>query len=163
MEDKKTRLIYSSIDNGYTYSDYKEWCEDNGVEAGNEWSWDYLNWKADQVEVDYEDLIENIKYSKNNGRCIISGSLGLWWGSPQIAEVVCESLVDAIKKCNRNDYLEVYESDEGYVEVHSIHHDGTNVFTIRPVNGRGRGKDNDTIANSENVLWYAGKYPKYLY
>jgi hypothetical protein len=99
------------------------------------------------VEDDWGDLIANIKCSKNNGRCVITGTLGLWWGSPQIEEVECESLVEAINKCNQNDYIEVYENEEdGSCEVHSIHHDGTNVFHIYPIKDGKR-----------------SKYPKYLF
>lgn len=162
MEKENKRLVFSSIDNGYTYKDYCEWCEENGIEPKGESSWDYLEWVGEETNNDYECVLDNIKYSKNNGRCVISGQLGLWWGSPTIEEVVCDSLVAAIKKCNQNDGLEIYECD-GYVEVHSIHHDGTNIFEIRPIGNRGKNKDNDEIEESENPLWYCTKYPKYIY
>lgn len=163
MAKENERLMFSSLDNGYTYKDYCEWCEENGYEPNTENSWAYLQWVADETENDYYNMLDNIKYSKNNGRCIISGTLGLWWGRPTIKDVVCDSLVDAIKKCNQNDYIEVYETDEGYLEVHSIHHDGTNIFIIRPINKRGNGKSNEDIEESNNPLWYAGNYPKYIY
>lgn len=141
-----TRCIYSSIDN-YSYEDYKEWCEDMGETPCEEHSSAYIDWINRMVEDYWDDLLANIKSSKNNGRCVITGSLGLWWGRPEIEEVECETLVDAIKKCNQNDYIEVFENEEdGSVEVHSIHHDGTNVFNIYPL------KDGKK-----------SKYPKYLY
>lgn len=148
MAEKKARCIFSSIDAGYDYDSYKEWCEDMDETPSPENSWDYINWVNRMIENDYEDLIANIKCSKNNGRCVITGKLGLWWGRPEIKEEEQETLVDAIKRCNTNDYLEVYENEEdGSVEVHSIHHDGTNIFNIYPLTNSGK----------------KGKYPKYLY
>ena len=164
MENKKFRQIYSSVDGGYTYKDYCECCEDNGRTPAREDSDAYYNWLSDQIVEDWDCLLANIKYSKNNGRCIITGTLGLWWGHPEIEAVVCDSLVEAIKKCNENDYIEVFENEEdGSVEVHSIHHDGTNIFNIYPINKRAARLSNNEVQSSKNILYYAGKYPKYLY
>ena len=156
------RLLFSSIDNGYTYKDYKEYCEDYNMEVGTEWSWDYLNWKNEMTEEDWECTMANIKYSKNNGRCIVAGALGLWDGRRTIKERVFDSLIDAINAINTNDYIEIYEGD-GEIEVRSIHHDGTNIFTIRPIGKRGDRKSNDEIEESNNPMWFATKYPKYIY
>ena len=160
------RLIYSNIDNGYDFESYIEYCEDMDIEpCESECDEEYYDWLNDMIQLDWEDLLDNIKYSENNGRCLVEGVINLWDGSRTIKPKVFDSLCEAIERINSEDYIEVYETDEeGCVVVKSIHHDGTNVFTIRPIcENLACGKSNDEIEDSESPMWFTMGYPKYIY
>ena len=164
-DEKKLRLMFSSLDNGYDYESYKEYCEEEDEEPSSPYSWEYLEWVADMTECDKGDLLDNIENSGNNGRCVITGRLGLWDKRPTIKEVVCDSLVDAIERCDTEDYVEVYEDEENEcVQVRAIHHDGTNIFLIYPINEEKAGNlSNEEIEEDDDPMQYTKKYPKYIY
>ena len=78
-------------DGGYTYEDFVEYCKEENwdmqedeLEIPAEYSASYREWVQQQIEDDVECFFENLKYTKEvNGRCVVSGSLGLWDGRPE--------------------------------------------------------------------------------
>ena len=120
-----------------SYDDYKEWCEEMEEEIHPEHSEKYWDQCRRIFENDWDDFKCNMKYSKWNVPCMITGSLGLWNGRPNIAPVYCKTLIDAIAKCSdRCDDAEVNLKD-GYIEVLGKHHDGTNCFEIHILSKKG--------------------------
>ena len=103
----------------------------NGIEPGEMESDEYYEWCADIVRENFEEDLDNIKDCKQyNVPVTITGTLGLWWGKPEIEPVEMDSVYEAVKKCiGGGDYVEAYYND-GKIEVYVTHHDGTNCFTI---------------------------------
>lgn len=120
-----------------SYEDYKEWCEEMDEEVYPENSEEYYQQCYRIFENDWDDFKSNMKYSKWNIPCMITGTLGLWNGRPEINPVYCGTLIEAIQKCtNNSDDAEVNLKD-GYIEVLGKHHDGTNVFEIHILSKKG--------------------------
>lgn len=136
-------------DGGYTYQDFEDYCKEQNwdmqedeLEIPAEYSASYREWVEQNIEDDIECFFENLKYSDVNGACCVSGFLGLWDGRHEIVSKKFETLTDAVEACwGECDYVQVWLQD-GTVYVKAYHHDGTNYFEIRPVNG---------------------EYPEYLY
>ena len=114
---------------------FMEDCEFNDLDPGTE---DFNEWCARCARDDFDDFLDNLRYSKENDRpCIITGTLGLWDGRHEVIPVEMETLEAAVKRC----IGESTETAEGFLEdgvftVKARHHDGTNVFTISPVGGK---------------------------
>ena len=120
-----------------SYEDYKEWCEEMDEEIHPEGSDEYWQQCMSIFENDWDDFKANMKYSKWNVPCMITGSLGLWNGRPTIVPVFCNNLVEAIEKCFGScDDLEV-NLENGHLEVLAKHHDGTNCFEIHILSKKG--------------------------
>ncbi len=161
---KKHLLIDTYCDGGYSYKDYLEWCDEMEKTPAPEGSDKYWRWIGDMIDEDWINLKDNIKCGRNNGRCIVTGTLGLWWGRPDIQAHLFNSLLEAICECRKGAQdIQIWE-DNGHLTVHGMHHDGTNVFEIRPVNERrATGKEDWEIEESKNPLWYTTRYPEYIY
>lgn len=150
---------------GYSYEDYKQWCEDNEVGADVEGGEDYWRWINEQLTWDVECFFDNLKYTKGiiQQPCVISGTLGLWWGKAQIDIEMEDNLGDAVRRCaGTGDAFEVY-SERGVVYVVAMHHDGRNCFEIRPLTERGAEKMREGEDICVGNHWHTGKFPKYLY
>lgn len=121
----------------YPYEEYVKECEINGVEPGEPESDEFYEWCHWNTQENFECDLDNIKECKEyDVPVVISGTLGLWWGKPEIEPVEMDSVYKAIKKCmGQADYVEAFFTD-GVIEVHSTHHDGTNCFTIKAKRGR---------------------------
>ncbi len=112
----------------------KDYCEANDVdipkENSNEW-WDILN---DHDEMDSEWFWDQVKQfdMEHSGRILISGTLGLWWGHPDIDPVECDSLESALHRCiDRGiEDIKLYEDEKGYLFLDCHHHDGCNCFKL---------------------------------
>ena len=163
---KTTTWVDTLNYDGLTYQDYKEYCEEEGIEAGAEDSTEFYGWLNKETEINREDFFANLKYSKNVNEypCYIIGHLGLWWGNPEIKGVICDTLTEAIHKCmDGAQDIEIISDNDGEVTVKGHHHDGTNVFYIRPLTKEGI-KEYETngeyavITNDD-----LGNYPFYLY
>lgn len=146
MEQKKEIVLLDTFDDGeYSYSAYLEYCADFGLEPAGEYSAPYQMWVSEEIWNDVECFFINLRNAKGvvGESCVITGTLGLWWGRPEITPTVCENLASAVHKCIGDcDYYRV-TSNDGVVYVEATHHDGTNSFEIRSVSGE--------------------KYPKYLF
>lgn len=136
---------------GYTYEDFVDYCKEQNwdmqedeLEIPAEYSASYWEWVRAQIDDDIECFFENLKYEKGvvQEPCIVTGTLGLWWGRPDIEPTEIRDLATAVRKCWGDcEYVKVTGKD-GVVHVEAAHHDGTNYFEIRPVEG---------------------EYPEYLY
>lgn len=164
MKNRKITYLDTYNNDGLTYEDYKEWCEVNDCEPLGEDGEDFYNWLHEETNMNVECFFENLKYSKDNDRrCVVSGRLGLWHGTPTIVPVMCENLDEAIRKCSESADDIVVELDNGVVKVEGLHHDGTNCFEIRPLTARGAQKMLDGEEICVGNHWHTSKYGKYLY
>lgn len=137
-----------------SYEDYKEWCEEMEEDIYPEGSDEYWQQCSRIFENDWDDFKANMKYSKWNVPCMITGFIGKWDGHHDINPVYSNTLVDAIENCaNMGDDAEVNLKD-GYIEVLAKHHDGTNIFEIHILSKKG-------LAEVERPLYDGMTYPDY--
>lgn len=86
--------------------------------------------------------MESLRYSSIAKRaCVITGRLGLWNGSPEIAPTVCGTMEEAIYKCVNKCYECRISQHASTIIVEGFHHDGTNRFEIHVLNEKGRNAD----------------------
>ena len=138
-EHGKFVLLTNEVDyDDYPYEQYVQECEDNDINPGSSDSQEYEDWVDMYVQEYWNDDLDNIKHCKEyQVPVVITGTLGLWWGSPEIEPVEVDSVYEAIKKCIGGDsYFVTAYFDDGKIEVHAHHHDGTNCFTIKAKKGR---------------------------
>lgn len=149
------------------YSSYLEYCEANEFEPQGENSNDYWDFVSDCRTMEIEDMRDNMKYSKQcNEPVLITGSLGLWNGSPSIYPTRCETLYEAIQRCFGScDDLKV-EYENGVVYVKAYHHDGTNCFEIHKLSKKGIDATDSWFGATKDTevkgYWLA-KFHGYLY
>lgn len=132
--------LYDNYDydfDGYkeSYQECYELTDEDMKDVSENEIWDFIN---DSLAMEWDDLFANLKYSKNADKpCVITGSLGLWYGRPSIVPLVCEDIESAIRKCANNmDYV-IVKQVNGHLEVTGIHHDGSNHFEIHILNDKG--------------------------
>lgn len=161
MKTKKITYLDTYCEGGYTYEDYKEWCEECEVGADVEGGEDYWRWIEENKARDFDDFMAEIRTI--SGPVVVTGSLGLWWGRPEIAPTKFNSLNNAISQCIEGaEAIEVI-LENGVLTVKGAHHDGTNIFEIRPLTELGADRmDNDEKINV-NSHWHCGKFGEYLY
>ena len=156
------KVIYTTDIDNYKYEDYLEYCEANEIEPCSEDSQSYWDWVSEMISMDVEDAYSNIDCKQDaNTMVVITGTLGLWYGNPEIDPVFVESESEyhhatkqrsyssalrlAIQKCAEGmDNVECYLNDEtGCVEVIGHHHDGTNHFHIHKLSEFGKNAKDD--------------------
>ena len=136
------RTLYDNHNINYAewFVAFKEYCMDNDLDHTqyNEDSERFLNWLYDSLSMDWDDLMTNIKYDRNNNvDCVVTGSLGLWDGKHDIDAKHFPTLDRAINACISGcDYIIITEN-EGVIKIKGIHHDGTNNFEIHKLNDKG--------------------------
>ena len=136
-----TITLYDNYNINYEdmYEAFQEWCDDNDINKTlfDEDSDTFHNWIWDTLNIEYDDLMMNIKYSKQNTECVVLGCIGRWNGRFEIAVTKFNTLKDAIKECIYNmDYF-IIKIENGVIYVTSIHHDGRNTFEIHLLNKKG--------------------------
>lgn len=136
------RTLYDNYDINYTewFEAFKEYCMDNDIDHTqyNEDSERFLNWLYDSLSMDWDDLMTNIKYDKdNNVDCVVTGSLGLWNGRHDIDAKHFPTLDKAINACVSGCDCIIIAENEGVINIKGIHHDGTNYFEIHKLNEKG--------------------------
>ena len=135
-------ILTSEVEaSGFTREDYEEWCKDNGITPGNDD--DFYEYCAEETQLNYEADMDNIEScSEYNVPVVVTGTLGLWWGRPEIRPERFESVADAIHRCiNGSDCNEVFvEYNDGVITVDCYHHDGCNCFTIKALSKKGVAK-----------------------
>lgn len=137
-----SKTLYNNYDINYTewFESFKEYCMDNDIDHTqyDDDSEYFHNWIYDTLSMEWDDLMCNIKYDKNNNvDCVVIGSVGRWNGTFDIEAKHFPTLRDAINACVRDcDYIIITE-DEGTIFVKSMHHDGTNNFEIHKLNEKG--------------------------
>ena len=156
---KEVQVLFDNTDTNYkNYREYYlEWCEINNMEPQEDIPYD---WIADVIQMDWNDTLDNIKHSKQNGDCVIIGTLGLWNGRHDVYPTRCNSLDIAIQKCVGScEYARVTLSG-GIINVSAIHHDGTNRFEIHLLNKRA-----ENVKNEDKLVkeYYHKKIKGYLF
>lgn len=85
------RTLYNNnINHTEWFESFKEYCMDNDIDYTqyDEDSERFHNWIYDTLSMDWDDLMTNIKYDKNdNVDCVVTGSLGLWQTASKYAMV----------------------------------------------------------------------------
>ena len=139
----KFTLLKSEIDtDDFTREDYEEWCEVNDFEPTDDED-DFFDYCAEETQANYESDMHNIESCKEyNVPVAVTGTLGLWWGHPEIKPERYESVADAIHDCiERSDSYDVLvEYNDGAITVNCYHHDGCNSFTIKALSKKGIAK-----------------------
>lgn len=134
-DDKDT--MWFTTDFSYYAENMKDWCEncDPVLEIPEENSKEYWDLISHMRDCEQGDFFSNLKYSKwSDADCIISGTLGLWNGHPDIEPVMVNGLKEAIERCIGRDTWDLSVGlKDGVVWVNSYHHDGCNRFYIRPL------------------------------
>ena len=139
-------ILKSEIDtDDFAREDYEAYCEDNDLEAGvgDYFEEGFFDWCAEETQANYEADMDNIKYCKEyNVPVVVTGTLGLWWGHPEIKPERYESVADAIHDCMvRSDCHDVLvKFNDGVITVEAYHHDGCNCFTIKALSKKGIAK-----------------------
>lgn len=108
----------------------------------------FEEWKEDELDEEWNDMLENIKYGGLNSKCVIEGTLGLWNGRKTIIPCVCDTLTEAIVKCVGEGLSIEISLENGSVKVLSSHHDGTNEFEIHILNKKGCNSVNGDLTKS---------------
>lgn len=159
---------YTLIDTTYirSYEDYVDNCEVNEMQPQGENSNDYWDFVSDCQRIEWDDFLLNLGHSKINTAYywVISGSLGLWFGTRDIELVKCDTLEEAIRKCIGSCDDVIIEKEGNAVYVTGLHHDGRNHFEIRALSDLGNDRFNRhdgviSINNKENIA----KLPEYLF
>lgn len=128
-------LNYNFEDYKESYQECNELTDEEMEEVSDNDIWDFI---YDSLDMEWDDLFANLKYSENaNKPCVITGTLGLWHGTPTIVPVPCDNIERAIRKCaNDMDYV-IVKQVNGHIEVTGVHHDGRNHFEIHILNEKG--------------------------
>lgn len=153
-------ILYDNSNIDYTglYEEFKSYCIDNGIDYTkypNDSTY-FFEWVDNLLLQEWEDFEHNISYSEDGKQeCVVLGSLGLWYGECNIKPKKFDNLLKAILTCIRNiDYVQI-SFEDGRINVNSIHHDGTNSFSIYKLNKKGRNIVDTDKLNNKN---YHAKY-----
>lgn len=170
-KEKKIKGHYTLVDThnptsiyGFdSFQDYCDACDDDGV-YNRESEEDWYKWAADEMEGDFDCLMDNLKYSKLfHYPVIVEGSLGLWWGRPEVEQKYFSDVLLAIRACIDGAYDVVIKKAGHKLEVVNMHHDGSNCFTITFLTDLGdcRYLEHGKVStkNAENCL----KLPEFLF
>ena len=130
---QKAVLLTNRCDtDDYDYSDYVEECEINNTEPEPEGSEAFVNWCHESAENAFHDDIDNMSCSWAE-KCgyLITGSLGLWWGNPEVVPELVDSFKQVIDKVSINGpcYIDATYNTE-CIHIDVSHHDGTNCFNV---------------------------------
>ena len=135
---KGTHIIKDAVElfdtRNYSFSFWEEHCKEEGIEYDEDKiDWGYI---SDCLSMDWDYIKEVLSEKFSDCNIIISGTLGLWNGTPQIKNVLCDNITDALSKCinNMDDFIVSYDNWGIYVKA--MHHDGTNSFTLSPIKKR---------------------------
>lgn len=134
------------------YEDYLTLCDDFDREPQGEDSEDYYNYMQHEMEANWEDDLYELSHMEKMP-VVVMGTLGLWWGKPEIQPLMFNSLHDAIIDVSSESAATMdAEWEGGVVTVKVAHHDGTNVFTIRALSKKGQDKFRIAKERWEDVL-----------
>lgn len=137
-------ILKSGIDtDDFSREDYIEYCEDNDLEVGvgDYFEEGFFDWCAEETQANYEADMCNIRCCKQYQVPVaVTGTLGLWWGHPEIEPRRFESVYDALMECITGGNDVYAEFNDGAILVDVYHHDGCNSFTIRALSQKGQKK-----------------------
>lgn len=140
--NKGTFTILTTSTDGFEYSEYLDFCEDNDIEPGDENSDEFWEWCREEANINYEYDLEEIRRCKQyDVPVLVTGHLGLWDGKPEIAPVVFPNVYDAIVEMFARDIDDIEAKFvDGEIRVYAYHHDGCNCFTINALSTKGQRK-----------------------
>lgn len=139
IDYNKGRFILATTEGEFEWADYIDFCMANGITPTRE---DFNEWCYEEAQRVYEDDLDNLKEDERyNVPVVITGTLGLWWGRPNVEPVVEDSVYDAVVRCSRSGEIVEVAFDNGEIIVSASHHDGTNVFTINAISKKAQNKD----------------------
>lgn len=131
--------------------DFIQWCHDNGHEVEE---MDFNTWLDWEETNQWDDFLETL--NEYDQECMITGTLGLWWGSAEIEPAHAKSINMALNRCIGNDRLEKVIMHDRYFEFVVSHHDGTNRFKVYLLSPVGLEKYYNTgkvgLTRKENTL-----------
>ena len=139
-----------------SFEDYCSACNEDGrwdVNSDEDWH----EWAEEESRDDYDYFMDNMKFNKLfDYPVIVEGSLGLWWGKPEIEQRYFRDVLLAIYECLRGAYDFSIKKAGHKLEVVNMHHDGRNYFTITFLNpcGEARWNKNGKVStsNRENFV-----------
>ena len=115
-------------DQGLSYEDYREWCEENDVTPAPEGSSEYYDWEAEENASYLASDIDNLKYALRGRHFVVIGKLGLWWGSPVIMPEVMDDIEEVVRRIGEDSIDARYDTE--CMHFTASHHDGTNCFRV---------------------------------
>lgn len=127
-----------STEDEFSHEDYLEYCDVNDIRyPGDEESLEFHEWCRDMARIYYEADLENCRCSRNmQRRFVVTGTLGLWWGHPDIRAVICDDFDDMMSKVISGGILDVTATyDTQCIHIDCGHHDGANhydVYLVKP-------------------------------
>lgn len=143
---KKITVINTNVDynDDCWYADFIDYCEANGfkiVGKGSDMKGLYMggkvtfiDWVERNISDETQEFWEDLRRVKNGSYIdyyVVTGSLGLWYGTRGGICETFDNLYDALCKCATDAYdIEAY-CDGEKIEWKTMHHDGTNTFEIR--------------------------------
>lgn len=170
-KERKIKGHYTLVDTHFptdyysleSFKDYCSACNEDG-RWNPECEEDWYRWAAEEMDDDFDYLMDNLRYTEwFHYPVIVEGTLGLWWGSPEVEQRYFDDVLLAIRACIDGAYDIVIKKVGHRLKVVNMHHDGSNYFTITFLNGTGecRYKEHGKVStrNAENYV----KLPEYLY
>lgn len=158
-------ITYLDTTRTVSYEEYVECCSLNGIEPHSENSYDFHDYVYHTHELECDDFWENLRYSKINHQYywMVTGTLGLWFGTRDIHQTMFNSLEEAISKCLRECDDAIIKKRGSVIYINALHHDGRNNFEIRALTDLGAERferlGSISLRNRENII----TLPKYLY
>ena len=137
-EKKYVGILTTYADDELTRDDYKEFCEINDIEEGDDDAFE--EWKRDGAYRTWDDDMDNLGYIMTEEEFVITGSVGRWDGRRTIMPVRIKALRNAIKRCISGCYMDVevkLNTESGIIEFDGHHHDGTDSFEIHRMSKNG--------------------------
>lgn len=146
----KKRIIWSNRDINYDdWKDaYKETAELNEWDEDTDDEDNLVSYIYDSLNMYLDD--ERMNLNKNvDGRILVIGDLGLWYGRRQGYRILKANISDILY--NDADYVEWY--GDGYnIRATASHHDGTNYYEYRVIREDRRIQNLlDAIYNGEKI------------
>lgn len=150
----------------YTFESFQDYCSacDEDGRYNRESEDDWYEWAAYEMSEDFDHLMDNLVYTEwFHYPAVVEGTLGLWWGSPEVVQRLFGDVVLALRACiDRADDFIIKKAGHR-LEVETLHHDGRNYFTITLLTPTGecRFREHGSVStkNRENYV----KLPEYLF
>lgn len=144
---KRTYLDTLNTDFDYLYDFYVEGYESGGEEPAGRDSREFHEYVNDVLQSEAYDFLSDLRRSKNNGPCVVFGTVGTWTGRHEIEPKKFDTVEEAIYACcDRCDYYTISQ-EYSALKVEAAHHDGRNYFTIKLLNSRGLDTERGYLSN----------------
>ena len=90
---------------------------------------------GEELDYDYNAAKEDLQYlcDEYSTSMILTGSMGLWSGNHDVSPQIVANLEDVIDRLSDTETLKILEGDDGYLEIYNYHHDGCNIYSVKPL------------------------------